>query len=129
MSPAIDLTAAAASERSFVVSAPYSQVHIPALDADDHIEMRSQQLSAILRLMPVGDYSEQMILLVRRLAEDLVEEIKRGDGGQLLAGQVAELLLVIQGENGACHLLWLCQQIANELDEAIHGMLEEGGTA
>jgi hypothetical protein len=129
MSAAIDLTAAATPERSFVVSAPYSQVRIPALDAEDHIFMRARQLSAVLGVMPIADYSEQMILLVRQLAEDLVEEIKRGDGGQLLAGQLAELLLMIQGEQGPCDLLWLCQQIANELDEMMPRLLEEGDAA
>ncbi|MDB4873335.1 MAG: hypothetical protein JWL97_4339 [Gemmatimonadales bacterium] len=126
MSAQIGLTTATAPERGFVVRAPYSQVHIPALEADDHIIMRAKQLAAILRLMPVGDYSEQMILLARKLADDLVKEVRRCDGGQLLAGQLAELLLMIEGPDGACDILWLCQQIAKELDETIPRLLEEG---
>jgi tryptophanyl-tRNA synthetase len=128
VSAVIDLTAAAVQAPGFVVSAPYSQVHIPALDADDHIIMRARQLSAILRVMPVADYSEQMIQLLRQLAEDLVKAIKRADGGPLLASQLAELLLMVQGEEGPCDMLWLCQQIANEIDETMSGMLSAGCT-
>lgn len=127
MSAAIDLTAAAAQAPGIIVSAPYSQVHIPALDADDHIIMRAKQLSAVLRVMPVAGYSENMIQLVRQMAEDLVKAIKRGDGGPLLASQLAELLLMIQGAEGPCDMLWLCQQIANEIDEAMSAMLCVGG--
>jgi hypothetical protein len=128
MSAQIGLTTATAPERGFVVRAPYSQVHIPALDADDHIIMRARQLSAILRVMPVADYSEQMIQLLRQLAEDLVKAIKRADGGPLLASQLAELLLMVQGREGPCDMLWLCQQIANEIDETMSGMLNAGCT-
>lgn len=129
MSAAIDLTAAAVHTPGFVVNAPYSQVHITTSNAEGHIIMRAEQLSAILRVMPVAGYSEKMIRLVSRLADDLVEAIKCVDGAPLLAGQLAELLLMIQGSDGPGDLLWLCQQIANEIDETMSGMIREGGTA
>lgn len=122
MSALINLSAAPVAVPDFVVNAPYSQVRIPAMDADDHIIMRAKQLSAILRVMPVADYSGQMIQLLRQMADDLVEAIRHGNGGELLAGQLAELLLMIQGAKGACDILWLCQQIANEIDETMHVM-------
>jgi hypothetical protein len=109
-----------------IVSAPYSRVRIDATEAADHIGMRARQLAAILHVMPTAGYSEPMAQLASRLARDLVAEIEAG-GGALLAAQLAELLLVIQDDNGPCVLLWLCQQIANELDEAILGMITEGG--
>lgn len=132
MSAVANLTAAPVAVPGIVVNAPYSQVHIPATDADDHIIMRAKQLSSILRVMPVAGYSDQMIQLLRQMADDLVEAIRRGNGGALLAGQLAELLLMIQGAEGACDILWLCQQIANEIDETMHVMAgfplaDEGG--
>lgn len=131
MSAAIDLTSASVPAQGIVFRAPYSQVHIPLEEADDHIIMRVRQLSAILRVMPIADYSESMIRLASRLADDLVRAIKgNGDGdGPLLASQLSELLLKIQGDGGPCDLLWLCQQIADELDETMSSMVTEGGAA
>lgn len=112
------------------VSAPYSQAHIPFAEVSDHIMMRSKQIAAILAVIPTAGYSAQMISLVGQLADNLVVEVRRADGGSPLAGQIAsqlaELLLMIQGEQGPCDLLWLCQQIANELDEVIPAAAETG---
>lgn len=133
MSAVIDLTAAAVTAQSIVVRAPYSQVLISHEEADDHIIMRARQLFAILHVMPIEGYSENMIRLASRLADDLVRAIKgngNGDGdGPLLASQLSELLLKIQGDGGPCDLLWLCQQIADELDETMSSMITEGGAA
>lgn len=129
MSAAIDLTAAAVPAQGIVFRAPYSQVHIPHEEADDHIIMRARQLSAILRAMPIADYSESMIRLASRLADELMQAIKSNGEGSLLASQLAELLLKIQGDGGPCDLLWLCQQIADELDETMSSMVTEGGAA
>lgn len=111
------------------VNAPYSQAHIPIDEVDDHIMMRSKQLAAILAIIPTAGYSPQMISLLGQMADNLVAEVRRADGGSPLAGQIAsqlaELLLMIQGEQGPCDLLWLCQQIANELYEVMAATLEE----
>lgn len=110
-------------------NAPYSQAHIPFAEINDHIIMRSKQLAAILAVIPTAGYSPQMISLVGQMADNLVAEVRRADGGSPLAGQIAsqlaELLLMIQGSQGPCDLLWLCQQIANELDETMSAMCEE----
>lgn len=129
MSAAIDLTAAAVPVQGVVFRAPYSQVYIPHEEADDHIIMRARQLSAILHVMPIAGYSENMIRLASRLADDLVQAIKSSGEGSLLASQLAELLLKIQGDGGPCDLLWLCQQIADELDETMSAVIEEEAEA
>lgn len=129
MSAVLEPTAAKVSTPSFVVRAPYCDVHIPTRNAGEHIEMRAKQIAAILRVMPVADYSASMFRLVGQMANSLVEAIQGGDDAALLATQLAEILLMIQGENGPCDLLWLCQQIASEIDETISGMIRERGTA
>jgi hypothetical protein len=128
MSIANDPGAATVPEPDIILSAPYSQVHVSASAAGEHIDMRARQLAAILGVMPLAAYSVPMVQLASRLAGDLVTEIEAG-GGALLAAQLAELLLMIQNEDGPCHLLWLSQQIADEIDEAISGMIKEGGPA
>ena len=123
-----------AEASAIIVPSPYSQTHIGD-DLSDHLNMRARQLSAVLHVLPVGGYSDQMVQLAKRVACDLVASI-RGDltgrisdeyGGSLLAGQLAELLLMIQSDDGPCDLLWLCQQIADEISAAIkaHNALVE----
>jgi hypothetical protein len=129
MSAPINLTAVAVKAPGFMVNAPYSQVHIPTSDAGEHIEMRAKQMAAILRVMPVADYSGPMVRLVGQMADSLVDAIQGEDDAALLAIQLAELLLMIQGVNGPCDLLWLCQQIANEIVETMPGMNMKGGSA
>jgi hypothetical protein len=68
-----------------VVRAPYREVHIPARDAGEHIEMRAKQMAAILRVMPVADYSAPIVRLVGQMAKSLVEAIQGGDDASLLA--------------------------------------------
>lgn len=125
MSAVLEIAVASA----VIVTAPYSQVHIRVLEADDHIIMRTKQLAACLRHMPVADYSEPMVLLLRKLADDLVQAVRTGDGAALLASQLAELMISTQGSNGPCDVLWLCQQLGDEIDATISGMPEEGGAA
>lgn len=129
MSAVKDCTAPAAPERHFAFVAPYSTVHAQASDVADHVGMRASQLAALLHVLPTTDYSAQMILLAARLAHELDEQVKRGEGESLIANQLAELLLRVQGEDGPCHLLWLCQQIADELAAAIQLTTEQGGKA
>lgn len=113
-----------------VVSAPYSEVHISVSNAGEHIEMRAQQLAAILRVIPVARYSAPMVQLASQLADDLVAAIKGGDREELLAIQLAELLLLIQGtEDAACDLLWLCHQLAREINVAMLSMCADRDAA
>jgi hypothetical protein len=129
MSAVLEPTAAAVSAPGFVVRAPYCEVHIPTRDAGEHIEMRAKQMAAILRVMPIANYSAPMVRLVGQMANSLVEAIQGGDDAALLATQLAEILLMIQGVDGPCDLLWLCQQIASEIDETVSDMIRERGTS
>lgn len=122
MSALDDLTTSAAPESAYSFTAPYSTVHIPAFDIEDHIGMRAGQLAALLPVIPVADYSSQMLSLAGRLANELDAPSDRRQADVLVAGQLAELLLRIQGEHGPCDLLWLAQQIADEILEIVTAM-------
>lgn len=127
-----DLTTPAASEHCLIFTAPYSRVSIPASDVDDHTGMRAGQLAALLRVIPVANHSGKMLSLAGRLADELNEQLKSGQNDAVLAGQVAELLLRAQGEDGPCDLLWLVQQLADEISALAAAIAQnetEGATA
>ncbi|NML61797.1 hypothetical protein HHL21_12040 [Massilia sp. RP-1-19] len=129
MSALNDLAAQAAPERIFIFVAPYSTVHVAAFDREDQIGMRAGQLAAILRVIPVGNHSAPMISLAGRLADELKAQSNRD---ALVADQLAELLLRAQCQDGPCDLLWLAQQLADEISELVDVIVRnenEGGPA
>lgn len=109
-----DLPTQEAPERVFIFVAPYSEVRVAAFDLDDQIGMRAGQLAAILRVIPVANHSAPMLSLAGRLADELKAQSKRD---ALVAGQLAELLLRAQCQDGPCDLLWLAQQLSDEVAE------------
>lgn len=117
----------AASPPAIVLVAPYGSLHIDDTSAaSDHAIMRARQLSASLRNMPDGEYSAPLLSLARQLAEQLVQEIKACNPARSssLATQLASLLLAVQNdETGPCDILWLAQQMADEIVGALCGML------
>jgi hypothetical protein len=107
------------------VTLPYSSVHIPMRDAEDHAIMRAKQLAASLRQMPVGAYFEPTVLLARRLADELVVAVRAGSGGALLASQLGDLMTSLDDGGNPCDTLWLCQQLCAEILETIEGIAEQ----
>lgn len=94
---------------------PYSTVLINPQDLLDQATMRSVQLAAVLGTMPSASYPAPLILLALKLALDIAPVLENRGDGQEIAGQLAALLHSLDGEDGPCDLLWLCQQMADEV--------------
>jgi hypothetical protein len=120
-----------------VLVAPYAQIHITGLDLIDHISMRSEQLAGVLALMGsdpariAGNLPPllALILMAKNMADELaafVAEIASPynivGSAPFMAGQLADLLSLIQGEGGPDVMLWHCQQLADELVGALRAM-------
>lgn len=101
-----------------IFTAPYSIVRIPVFDLDDHVGMRAGQLAALVRAIPRDDYPVTLMRMAAQLADELNGQLKNGQGEAALAGELAELLLRAQG-SGPCDLLWLAQQIADEISAVV----------
>lgn len=132
MSARNDLPTQEAPECACTFTAPYSTVSVSAFDLDDHIGMRAAQLAALVHVIPAGNHAAKMLSLAGRLAYELKDQLKRGQSDAVLADQVAELLLRAQGEDGPCDLLWLGQQLADEISALVAAIARgkiEGATA
>jgi hypothetical protein len=104
------------------VCAPYSSVRIPMTDAEDHAIMKAKQLSFCINHMPVGAYSEPIVLLARRLADELVPATRAGNGAALLIGQLDDILRLVAGDADHCDVLWMCRQLVDEVQETVFAL-------
>lgn len=103
---------------AMTLDGPYSTIRINDADVFDYVIMRSRQLLATLRNMPAGEYSAPLITLARGIAAQLVQKIKacKFARSSSLAVQLVSLLLAIQNDEiGPCDILWLAQQMSDEL--------------
>ncbi|MFC0131389.1 hypothetical protein CR105_03105 [Massilia eurypsychrophila] len=113
--------------QSIVLRTPYGSMHIDPAEADDHAIMRVRQLSGLLALMSDSDSTDDMLRLAAKLSAEMgnvVSQIRSIEGsvelGQL-ARQTAQILLAFQPTEGPSHMLWLAQQLADELVGTIAG--------
>lgn len=110
-----------------VLGAPYCSVQIDAVQFIDHVSMRAAQLREVLRMTAAEHPDNFMLKLCARLSGEL-----RSACGNLpecesliLATQIAEICLSEQEDNdGPGDLLWLCQQMADELREILSAMVQ-----
>ena len=110
------------------LSAPYCSVHIAEANFIDHVSMRAAQLGEVLRMTAVEHPDNFMLKLCARLSGEL-----RSACGNLpecdslvLATQIAEICLSEQeDDDGPGDLLWLCQQMADELREILNAMVQK----
>jgi hypothetical protein len=110
---------------SIVLRAPYSEVHVTNLDAEDHISMRAKQLAAIIRVMPSDGYAPhiaRIIPLLATMAAELVEKNSRGDDVTAVVDDIRDLLFMTQRDDVTDHIHWLCLQIAQELADIFSAM-------
>ena len=118
---------------SLVLSAPYCSVHIAEAKFMDHVSMRAAQLGEVLRMMSVEHPDNFMLKLCARLSAELRAAFDNLPNAEslVLATQIAEICLSEQDDNdGPGDLLWLCQQMADELREILNAMVQnanEGG--
>jgi hypothetical protein len=120
-----------------VLSAPFGQMHVNPGDEADHAIMRSRQLAGLLALMSDADESDAMVRLAARLGAGVAETIRRAlcDGTQDLGAiapqtrEIAGVLIASQPSAGPSDMLWLAQQLADELVDTVAGVLDAGGAA
>jgi hypothetical protein len=105
-----------------IVCAPYSSVHIPMRDAEDHAILKAKQLAFCIKHMPVGAYSEPIVQLARRLADELVLATRAGNGAALLIGQLDDILRLVAGDAGHCDVVWMCRQLVDEVQETVFAL-------
>ncbi len=110
-----------------VLSAPYCTLHIPEKCLIDHVSMRAAQLGEVLRMMAAEHPDNFMLRLCARLSGELrsVYGNLPEEESLVLATQIAEICLSEQeDDDGPGDLLWLCQQMADELREILNAMVQ-----
>ncbi|MFC0169347.1 hypothetical protein ACFFKC_14775 [Pseudoduganella danionis] len=120
-----------------VLDAPYGAMHVNRIDDIDHASMRAEQLCELLTLMSANDKQRTMLRLAKQLASEMLDKAKAAlatDIGEDLraaakfADEVMSFLLDISQEE-LSNMLWLAQQICDELSGTLHGMADERGVA
>lgn len=121
-----------------VVHTPFGLMQVARTEACDHASMRARQLSGLLALMSGADEADDMLRLCARIGEEVAESLRRflrdrtstfDDELALQTRQIAHLLVAVQPEDGPSEILWLAQQLANELGETVAWILEVGGAS
>ena len=106
------------------LKSPYCSIHISENNFADHVSMRAAALTELLRLMAAAHPDNFMISLCARLGGQLQDAYADLPESLLLAKQMAEICLSEQGDDGPGDLLWLCQQMADELREILNAMVQ-----
>lgn len=113
------------SPATLVLSAPYCSVHFAAVSFVDHVSMRAAQLGEVLRMMAAEHSENFMLTLCARLSGELRSAYSNLPEALILAKQIAEICLSEQDDDdGPSDLLWLCQQMADELREILNAMVQ-----
>lgn len=110
-----------------VLNAPYCKVHIQEKCLLDHVSMRAAQLGEVLRMTAAEHPNNFMLKLCARLSGELRSACSTIPEGEslILATQIAEICLSEQEDNdGPGDLLWLCQQMADELREILNATMQ-----
>ena len=110
-----------------VLEAPYCALHILKKSLVDHVSMRAAQLGEVLRMMAAEHPDNFMLKLCARLSAELRVAFDNLPEGELLvlATQIAEICLSEQeDDDGPGDLLWLCQQMADELRDILDAMMQ-----
>ena len=105
-----------------VLNAPYCTLHIPEKCLVDHVSMRAAQLGEVLRMMAAEHPDNFMLKLCARLSGELRSACDNlpKEESLVLATQIAEICLSEQeDDDGPGDLLWLCQQMADELRDIL----------
>jgi hypothetical protein len=123
-----------------VLRTPYGWMHVNRTEEHDHASMRAKQLAGLVALMSGADESDDMLHLVAKLSAEVAVAIQRtlfsGSGSiddvALRARQIAQILISIQPDEGASDMpcldmLWLAQQLADELVGTITSLSSDGG--
>jgi len=101
------------------IDQPYSTTLVDLTNIADQLSMRSAQLRGVLFAMMVDPEADIMAPLAYELAADLAEDVRANFLTSKCPQQLSHLLLLIQNEDGPNDMLWLAQQIADELVELI----------
>lgn len=122
-----------------VLDAPYGKFHVNRVDDIDHAGMRAEQLREVLILMADADKANLMLRTARPLGGEVydrtrlaIEDSTNCAGliaASLLAGEVSNFLLTIELDAGAGIMLWLAQQLCDELRDTLAGMAAARGAA
>lgn len=108
---------------ALVLKSPYCSVHISESNFSDHVSMRVAALTDLLLLMSAAHPDNFMISLCARLGGELRAAYEDMPEALLLAKQMAEICLSEQEDEGPGDLLWLCQQMADELRDILSAMM------
>ena len=112
------------SPATLVLKSPYCSVHISVSNFADHVSMRAAALTELLQLMAAAHPENFMISLCARLGGQLQAAYADMPESLLLAKQMAEICLSEQDDDGPGDLLWLCQQMADELRDILSAMVQ-----
>lgn len=133
--PSVQVEAREADVR--VVHTPFGLMHVCRTEASDHASMRARQLAGLLALMSGAGDASDLTRLCARISAEVAESIRLvlcdrtstfDNEPALQTRQIAHLLVAVQPEDGPSEILWLAQQLANELGETA-GWLHVGGGA
>ena len=122
-----------------VLRAPFGWVHVNPTEERDHAAMRSRQLAGLLVLMSGTDGSDDMLHLAAKLSAEAAAAIHKilcdrvGGFDDIAVGtrQIAQILHFISRQlaEGPSDMLWLAEQLADELVDTVAGTLVAGGAA
>jgi hypothetical protein len=123
--------------QAIVLSTPYGSMHIDPTEAEDHAIMRVRQLTGLLALMSDADSTDEMLRLSAKLSAEMGDVVGRLHSSQrkgwveigLFARQISQILSAFQPIEGPSHMLWLAQQLADELVGTIAGAPAYGGAS
>ncbi|WP_038494163.1 hypothetical protein [Janthinobacterium agaricidamnosum] len=68
-------------ESGIVLAAPYSELHVTAVEVRDHARMRARQLSALLVAMQPEDGPCDLLWLAQQMADEIVVMVANMAGG------------------------------------------------
>jgi hypothetical protein len=131
------MTASTPADRlATVLCGPFGWVHVNPGDEDDHASMRARQLAGLLALMSGADGSDDMLRLAAQLSAEVAGAIRRMLCGRtqsvgeipLKARQIAQILLAFQPGEGPSEMLWLAQQLADELVDTVAALVAGGAS-
>ncbi|MYN45936.1 hypothetical protein GTP23_12845 [Pseudoduganella sp. FT93W] len=133
VNPAMPMTVVA----PIILDAPYGKMHVNRFDDSDHASMRAEQLSELLTLMSENEKQHTMLRLAKQLSDEMLEKAKGAlvantkevlRAAAMFADEVMAFLLDVT-QRELSNMMWLAQQICDELSGTLHNMADGRGDA
>lgn len=109
-----------------VLMAPHCRVHVSLSDARNHVDFKLTDLALYLKHIPVADIPQPLMVLLRKMVDDLKVAMSGTGEARVLVDQLVELLFM---RGDPSDELWMIQELAREIQGTISGMILNGESA